>query len=571
MTPRLEFHLPRGAVAAVLGLGLGQALALNAFALLVAMVIDAVAAPVIGAAADAAWRTTLLQLGLLVVVVVLHGLLRGLEFSVSEKIGYEVVRRLRMQMYGHLQGMTPRQVQGRARGGLLLRFVGDLSMLRTWISRGLLSGIVAMTVLMVTLCFLVVMNLSMGLALLSVLAAGAALSVATARPVRRATATMRRRRSLLTGNVDERLHTLAVAQVSGRAPGEYSRLSRQNDSLNRALHRVAVLRGRLRGIYAATALLSVVVVLAVGLTEVRSGSATVGLVIAAMVLSRMLTTPLRTIGLAHDYWQRSMVSREKLRSFLASQGRDLDPEGLDSLRVRRGRIEFRGVTVPGALDDVTLTAEPGQLVAITGPNGAGKSTLLGLLARLDEPTAGEVVVDEQVLARTTPRSTFRHIGMVSPDLPLIRGSVRRNLMYSERGADADELRRVLCATGLDRLLPQLPDGLATWLVEGGRNLPVGQRQRIALGRAMLGNPPILLLDEPTISLDVESREEFRRTVTHYRGTVLLATHDPQEIALADQVWVLDNGRVREVVNGDDVRDRMWSDGVEAAWPSLVTR
>ena len=571
MKPRLEIHLPRGGVAAVLGLGLGQALALNAFALLLAVVIDAVGAPVIGAAADAAWRTTLLQLGLLVAVAVLHGLLRGVEFSMSEKIGYDVVRRLRMQMFGHLQGMMPRQVQGRARGGMLLRFVGDLSMLRTWISRGLLSGMVATIMLTVTLGVLLVMNLSMGLAVLSVLAAGAALSVANARPVRRATVTMRRRRSLLTGNVDERLHTLAVAQVSGRSPGEYSRLSRQNDSLNRALHRVAELRGRLRGIYAATALLSVAVVLAVGLMEVRRGSTSVGLVIAAMILSRMLSSPLRAIGLAHDYWQRSVVSREKLRSFLASQGRDLDPEDLDSLRVRRGRVEFRGVTVPGALDDVTLTAEPGQLVAITGPNGAGKSTLLGLLARLVEPTAGEVVVDEQVLATTTPRSTFRHIGMVSPDLPLLRGTVRRNLMYSARGADADELRRVVCATGLDRLLPQLSDGLATWLVEGGRNLPAGQRQRIALGRAMLGNPPILLLDEPTTSLDIESREEFRRTVTHYRGTILLATHDPQELALADQVWVLDNGRVREVVSGEDVRDRMWSDGVEAAWPSLVTR
>src|SRR3954469_1352392 len=114
MTPQLELHLPRGAVAAVLGLGFGQALALNAFALLLAVVIDAVGAPVIGAAADAAWRTTLLQLGLLVAVAVLHGLLRGVEFWMSEKIGYDVVRRLRMQMFGHLQGMMPRQVQGRA-------------------------------------------------------------------------------------------------------------------------------------------------------------------------------------------------------------------------------------------------------------------------------------------------------------------------------------------------------------------------------------------------------------------------------------------------------------------------
>jgi ABC-type multidrug transport system fused ATPase/permease subunit len=139
----------------------------------------------------------------------------------------------------------------------------------------------------------------------------------------------------------------------------------------------------------------------------------------------------------------------------------------------------------------------------------------------------------------------------------MRGTVRRNISYSRPDVDSAEVARLVNASGLDRLLADLPDGIATWVVEGGRNLSVGQRQRIALGRALLGNPPILLLDEPTANLDPAAKEDFRRMVTRHRGTVLLASNDPAELALADQVWVLERGRVRETLSGEDYRDRLW--------------
>jgi ATP-binding cassette, subfamily B, bacterial len=555
--PASPFALPRRRVALVILLGLGQATTLIAFVLLVWVTADSIGANPLGAQAEAAWRGTLIQLGVLGGVAVLHGGLRAWEFSVSEKIGYEVVQLVRMQMYEHLQGMAPRQIQHRSRGGLILRFVGDLSMLRTWISRGLLGGAVALTILLTAVTAMVVLNHRLGLVLVAVLATGAAISLASGHAMRRATRTMRRRRSLLISNLDEQINALPVVQVFGRSWGEYTRLSRQNDSLTRALFRTAELRGRLRGIGSAVALLAVVAVLVVGLLEVRRGSATVGQVLAVLIMSRLLGAPIRALGLAHDYWHRSQVSRQKVLEFLRSSSRKLDPVGHEQLRVHGGGIEFREVTVDGALERVTLAARPGQLVAVTGPSGAGKSTLLALVARQVDPTSGEVVIDGQPLAATTPKSTFRKIGMMGPDLPLMRGTVRRNLTYSRPDVDAAEIARVVYASGLDRVLAELPDGLTTWVVEGGRNLSVGQRQRIALGRALLGNPPILLLDEPTASLDPDAKEEFCRMVARHQGTVLLATTDPAEIAIADQVWVLDRGRVREALDGEEHRDRTW--------------
>ena len=211
----------------------------------------------------------------------------------------------------------------------------------------------------------------------------------------------------------------------------------------------------------------------------------------------------------------------------------------------------------GAVTDVSLTVEPGQLVAVTGRGGAGKSTLIGLVARTIDPDAGSITIDSQLLALTTLRSTARWVGAAGPDLPLMRGTVQRNLTYGVPDATADEVRRVIAATGLDEMLAELPDGILTWVTEGGRNLSVSQRQRIALARALMGNPPILLLDEPTDGLDQESKAAFRRTLSRHRGTVLFVSHDPSEIALADTVVVLADGRVESQLSGEEYRDQLW--------------
>ena len=484
------------------------------------------------------------------------GIARAAQFSVSEKVGYNVVRDLRMRLYAHLQGMTPPQLQHRARGGLLLRFIGDLSMLRMWLSRGLLGGIVATIVVVGSVGVLAWFNAWIGLTVVAVLALGAAASLGSGRQMRRATRLMRRRRSLVTGNIDEQVNALPVVQVFGRAPGEYARLSRQNESLNDALCKVAELRGRLRGVAATFGLLSVAAVLAVGTIEVSRGSATIGLVVASALVTRQLSGPVRTLGLAHDYWHRSRVSRNKILDFLRSSSRGLEPAGLDKLRVRKGVIELDDVSVAGALRSVSATARAGDLVAITGDVGAGKSTLLALLARLRDPDAGEILVDGQPLSATTPRSTFKHVGLVSPDLPLMRGTVRRNLTYAVPKADEDEIGRIVLATGLDEVLAGLPGGMDAWVTEGGRNLSAGQRQRIALARAMMGNPPILLLDEPSLTLDDDAKEQLRRMLARHQGTVLLVTHDPEEIALADQVWRLERGRLVDVLSPEMFQERL---------------
>jgi ABC-type multidrug transport system fused ATPase/permease subunit len=362
---------------------------------------------------------------------------------------------------------------------------------------------------------------------------------------------------LVTSNLDEQVGALAVVQVNGRYSGEYARLAKQNDALTRALCRVAVLRGRMRGISGGTGLMAGVVVIAVGMVEIRRGAASVGLVVASLTATRQLTGPVRTLGLAHDYWHRSQVSRQKLRDYLASSSRPVH-EAPARLRVSRGRIELHGVSVAGAVTDVTAVVERGQLVAITGPSGAGKSTLLHLVARLADPDDGFLVIDGQRLDEVSLRSVARQMGVVGPDLPLMRGSVRRNVTYRRPDASPDEVQRVLDVTGLSGTLAELPAGIDTWVTEGGRNLSAGQRQQVALARALVGNPTILLLDEPAAQLDAADREDLRHVVSRHRGTTLLVTHDEDELAAADVVWVMESGRLVHVTTGLEYADGSWS-------------
>ena len=223
-----------------------------------------------------------------------------------------------------------------------------------------------------------------------------------------------------------------------------------------------------------------------------------------------------------------------------------------------------------ALDGVTFEITHGESVAIVGANGAGKSTLLGVIAGLVDPDGGELLIDGQPASERTRISRYRRTGMVGPDLPLMTGTIKRNITYRKPNATSEEFQRVVMLCHLDEVLEQLDGGLGFWVVEGGRNLSTGQRQRFALARALMGNPAILLLDEPTVNLDAASTDVFHSVMMHHKGAVFIATHDEREAALADEVWLMDAGRIVEVCEGDEYRDRLWrAQGGRGAADALV--
>jgi ATP-binding cassette, subfamily B, bacterial len=483
-------------------------------------------------------------------------LAKGVEYTLSEYFGYRHVHHLRVAVYDKLTCLPLRTVSSMSKGAILLRLTGDLSSLRAWISRGLCRLIAAVASMVGILVALTMLGVEYATIVLGPVLVLFALSTVMGHRIRRATRGVRWRRSLLTSNIAEQISAMTTVRAFGRVAGERQRVAEQSESLNAAQARAAWARGRLRFVTTLASYVGLPFVLIVAAKELPRGATTVGEVFAAMTAARLLGTPLRTIGRSYEYRQAASVSSGKLADFLGRSEEQQDLDDAPSIRIRKGNIEVVGLSVEGALDNVSFTAAARRTIAVVGPNGAGKSTLAAAMAGLVVPDAGAVVIDDQDVSTITKRSLYRSIGFVSADTPLLRGSLHRNLTYRDRLAAPEEVQRVslLCRVG-EVTTEQHADG-EVWIEEGGRNLSVGARQRVALARAMLGNPPLLILDEPTAHLDAGTREVFHQAIARYGGTVIWMTNQPSEALRADCVLVLDSGRVAAVLTPSEYRDRL---------------
>jgi ABC-type multidrug transport system fused ATPase/permease subunit len=537
---RLRDCLTRIELSSIVALGIVN----SATVLLLILAMRHVLGTIAGNAGQAAAPSSLFGVVGLILVALCHSTLRGLEFSVPETISFRSIHRLRLRIHGHMLGMSARQIQHRSRGSLILRLTGDLTMLRTWFSRGLGPAIISG--LSFTACIVAVALISVPIAaaVTGCFGVGFAASLLCGQRLQRLTARVRRKRSLLTSNVDEQVNALAVIQVAGRTRGEQSRLSQQSESLTLSLIQEARTRGVLRGISSASGWMALCAAIAIGAQELSQGRTDLGSIVVAIVVARLLQGYARSLGLAHDYWRRAQVSRRKLEDFFNSSSRNLYDPALDKLEHNRAAIVFDDVSLPGALQSFTATVEAGRHVAIVGPSGAGKTTLLQMVSRMADPTTGRVLIGDQDISQCQIASVHRKIGMVGPDLPLMRGTVRRNLCYRHPNATDQDLATLIRRYRLGPLLNSFAGHLDHWITEGGANLSLGERQRLELCRALFGAPPILLLDDAMTALDEESRRFFREVIGRYAGTIISVTDDPADIGAADVVWSLDGGRLQ---------------------------
>ena len=267
------------------------------------------------------------------------------------------------------------------------------------------------------------------------------------------------------------------------------------------------------------------------------------LAVAAMAVVGFLSTAFRNLGRVHEHHQSARVSREKILEFMRTKNLLGRSKFLPDLSAKHGEISFQDIALKGALDNVTATAPAGARVAIVGPNGAGKSTLLHIVARLIDPDAGSVSIDGQDISQHNLKSVRGAIGVVSPDLPLLRGSIDFNLRYRCPDAPPEEVEREHKLCDLDELLKRLPEGKKYRLQEGGNNLSLGQRHRLAVARALLCDPKILIVDEIDANLDPNAASVLDQVLDNFSGTVLMVTRSEARLAKADFLWHLVDGRL----------------------------
>ncbi len=535
----------RVAFAGLVAIGTGQALAAITIALLVARGFDQLVGTDGVSLEPVDPRTLTVLVGGMGLAVLLAAWLRGKERVAGEQLGQHYVQEVRAVLFAHLTTVPARELGRRHRGSMLQKFVGDLSALRLWVSRGLARLLVAGVAIGLALVALAVINLALALGVGAVLLVGGLATLGVSPWMLRTARRSRRHRSRLTGEVTERLTQANVVQSAGQGRREGKRVGRRSGRVADAMVDQARASGAVRAIAEGSAAAAGVVALLVGAFEVRAGRASPGTVVAGVSIAGLLAGYLRDLGRITEYAARARVARAAARRFLAIPPLP-DRPGLPDLQVGGGALDIERVWLGDALVDVSLRAEPGQTVAVVGPNGAGKSTLAAVAARLVDPDKGRVRLDGQDLRSRTVTSVRNAVGIAGPDLPLLRGSMSRNVRYRVPRIDEGEVARISGLCELDQLAAELPDGWRSDVGEGGSRLSAGQRARITVGRAVLGRPVLLILDEAEAHLDTAAARVIDRVLDDHAGTALVVTHRRALVERADVVWCLQSGRVAEV-------------------------
>jgi len=362
---------------------------------------------------------------------------------------------------------------------------------------------------------------------------------------------IRARRESIDGHTTESFSGMRVVRGFSREHSEAGRFMRSNDLMARQELLVWWWARIVEICWEALIPLCTGILMLYGGWQVLSGTLTLGDLMMFLVYLAMLLEPIAVLAESAATFQNSLAALDRILDLL-DEPRDMLPTG-ESVRPPKDQIRGRvtlddvtftypGVTRP-ALEHVSLTVEPGQMVALVGPSGAGKTTLCNLVARFYDPTEGRVTLDGIDLRDIDVEHYRGLLGVVEQDVFLFDGSIGENIAYANRAATEAEVRRAAQIANADEFIRKLPDGYDTLIGERGVKLSGGQRQRIAIARALLADPKILILDEATSNLDTESERLIQSGLSRLMRdrTCFVIAHRLSTIAHADRIVVLENG------------------------------
>ena len=492
------------------------------------------------------------------IAFILQHAFNALRIVLNNTFEQKVIFDLRSDLYSHIQLLPLRWFDNRATGDLMTRVIEDVNSVERVLIDGIEQGVVA--VLQVVIVMTVMFYLNVKLALLALLPfpfliAGALAYTLTAH---RRYRLQRRAASAMNALLHDNLSGVRQIKSFVRERQEHARFNRVSDQLRHAtlvVMRVWALYSPSMSIFEAC---GAVIILAFGSHAVLTGTLQLGDLVAFLMLTAFLYDPASRLHQLNQLVQAGRAAGERVFEILDEPIEpgwiDKNPSARFAGDIRYGEVSFSYADGLPALDRVSFHAPPGATVALVGATGAGKSTLVNLLVRFYELSSGEIYVDGKPIRQYGLRSLREAIGVVTQESFLFNGSIRENLLMGKPTATDPELWRAADAANARAFIERLPAGLESIVGERGVKLSVGEKQRLSIARALLKDPPILILDEATASVDTATerliQEALERLMFH-RTSIVIA-HRLSTIVHADQILVLDHGRIIERGRHDEL-------------------
>lgn len=488
----------------------------------------------------------LVELSGLSVFLVLSAILllsggRFLERYQAELIAQRYVRHLRDQIYQHTLRLPLKDVDLANKGGTLLRLTGDMTAIRNWIVQGMAPLIVIGLWLGFAVSGLFVIHPALAFCLIFPIAVGVVINYFLGKRLFQHTERVRQRRGLLIRNVTEKLRELRLIRAFNQDAREMRRFGRQTGRLYESQVVKARTSALLRGINEAVVLITVLLLMLVGFGLVQRGELTIESVAIVMTASLYLMAQLRRLSRLYEFWTLRQVAKSKISAFL---GRSIiSNDGRKRLPKKEFQIQLDAVSSQGRFTACTAVIGASSRILLRGASGSGKSSLLMALTGLLPITAGGFRISGVKLARFHPQMLSQQVALVSGRLPLLKGSLRKNLFYGARKCNTQYVDQVLALTGLNELIEELEAGMDSRVSESGANLSEGLRYRIMLARALLRRPKLLLLDNEAAMFNPDVKAMLYRLMSEFEGAILVNANNIEMPQCFDQYWSLDQHRL----------------------------
>jgi ATP-binding cassette subfamily B protein len=493
-------------------------------------------------------------------LTVVAGVLGFFDDFLANWIGERFLLDLRTRFFAHLQGLSLDFFDRRRLGDLISRLTGDIASIEAFV----LSGVTDALSYLLRIVFFsaALFYLQWDLALISLLVAPLFWLAARrfSRLIKIASREKRRRSGSISAVAEESLSNAALVQAYGHEQTEVERFHREN----LGSYHAEMASVRLKALY--TPLIDLIelsgalLVIGLGTWELSRGHLTLGGLLVFMTFLTQLYSPVRGMSRLVNRIHAASAAAERIIEMLDQKPSVVESSAAVELGRAKGKLELDHVTFRypdterNAVSGVSLTVEPGEVLALVGPSGAGKSTLAKLLLRFYDPPFGRILLDGRDLRGLTLGSVRDNIAVLLQETLVFDGTIYENVAYGRRDATRAQVEAAAVAADAHEFVSALPDGYETEIGQKGRRLSGGQRQRIAIARAMVRDAPVLILDEPTTGVDAESGSRIMGPLRRLMGgrTTIVISHNLVTVRDADRIAVLEGGHVVELGSHDEL-------------------